>query len=210
MIIDKKCKVCRRAGEKLFLKGEKCFTVKCVFNKKPYPPGKLDSERKHKSTLTEYGRQLREKQKVRNIYGVSEKQFSNYVVKATATKAGSPAERLYQSLENRLDNTTFRLGLAKSRTMARQMVSHGHITVNGVRSMIASRAIKIGDVIGVREGSKTTAPIIEAAKRMEDHKIPGWISFDAKTGRAEIKNLPPEKEKDMAVNLNSVIEFYSR
>lgn len=210
MIIDKKCKVCRRAGEKLFLKGEKCFTPKCVFNKKPYPPGKLDSERKHKSTLTEYGRQLREKQKVRNIYGVSEKQFSNYVKKATATKAGSPAERLYQSLENRLDNITFRLGLSKSRTMARQMVSHGHITVNGTRSMIPSRAIKIGDVIGVREGSKGTNPIIEATKRMEDHKIPGWIAYDAKTGKSEIKNLPAEKDKDMTVNLNSVIEFYSR
>ena len=95
MIIDKKCKVCRRAGEKLFLKGEKCFTPKCVFNKKPYAPGKLDSERKHKSTLTEYGRQLREKQKVRNIYGVSEKQFSNYVVKASEKKSGDPAERSY-------------------------------------------------------------------------------------------------------------------
>ena len=210
MITDKKCKVCRRAGEKLFLKGEKCFTPKCVFNKKPYAPGKLDSERKHKSTLTEYGRQLKEKQKVRNIYGVSEKQFSNYVVKASEKKSGDPAERLYQSLENRLDNVTFRLGLAKSRTMARQMVSHGHITVNGVRSMVASRAIKIGDVIAVREGSKETVPIIEAGKRMLDHKIQGWISFDAKTGKAEIKSLPSEKEKDMTVNLHSVIEFYSR
>ncbi len=210
MITDKKCKVCRRAGEKLFLKGEKCFTPKCVFNKKPYAPGKLDSERKHKSTLTEYGRQLKEKQKVRNIYGVSEKQFSNYVVKASEKKSGDPAERLYQSLENRLDNVTFRLGLAKSRTMARQMVSHGHITVNGVRSMVASRAIKIGDIIAVREGSKETVPIIEAGKRMLDHKVPGWISFDAKTGKAEIKSLPAEKEKDMTVNLHSVIEFYSR
>src|SRR3970040_442044 len=115
---DKKCKICRRAGEKLFLKGEKCFTPKCIFVKKPYPPGKLESEKKHRSTRSEFGSYLIEKQKVRNVYGVGEKQFSNYVKSAKEKKNATPTVTLYDSLERRVDNIVFRLGFASSRALA--------------------------------------------------------------------------------------------
>jgi len=149
---DKKCKICRRAGEKLFLKGERCFTPKCSFERKPYSPGKRDSERKHRSTVTEFGTQLREKQKVRNVYRISEKQFANYVKRASESK-GNPSEKLFEELESRLDSTVYRLGFAKSRSESRQIVAHGHIMVNGRRVSIPSYEVRIGDKLTVRGGS---------------------------------------------------------
>ncbi len=208
MITDKKCKICRRAGEKLFLKGEKCFTPKCVFVKKPYSPGKVDSERKHRSVRTEYGLQLREKQKVRNMYGISEKQFGNYV-KSVAGKHGiSPTEKLYEALERRLDNVVFRIGLGKSRTHARQLVAHGHIVVNGRKSTIPSMQVRVGDKITVREASKGRAGFAEVFKKMAEKEIPAWLLFRPDTGEGEVKDLP--RDKSLPFNLTSVIEFYSR
>ena len=205
---DKKCKICRRAGEKLFLKGEKCFTPKCIFVKKPYPPGKLESEKKHRSTRSEFGSYLIEKQKVRNVYGVGEKQFSNYVKAAKAKKSVNPTETLYNTLEKRVDNIVFRLGLASSRSLARQLVSHGHITVNGRRVTIPSYGVSTGDKIGIREGSRAIGPFKELERKLESHKVPSWLKFDMSKKEAEIVGKPENTE--MSFNLNSVVEFYSR
>ncbi|MFZ2951159.1 MAG: 30S ribosomal protein S4 [Desulfuromonadaceae bacterium] len=209
MIRDKKCATCRRAGEKLFLKGEKCFTPKCVFMKKPYAPGKIDSERKHRSVTTEYGLQLREKQKVRNTYGVGERQFSNYIKEVTALKGINPAEKLYEMLERRLDNVVFRMGLGKSRTHARQLVAHGHILVNGRRFSIPSHQVRVGDVVSVREGSKGRPVFVETFKKLPElTNTPSWLTLRPDKAEGELKSAP--KEKNLPFNLSTVIEFYSR
>jgi len=172
---DKKCKICRRAGEKLFLKGDRCFTPKCGFTSRPYAPGRLDSERKHRSQLSEYGSQMKEKQKIRNIYGVSEKQFSNYVkvsTKNTGDNKTSPALQLYRNLEIRLDNVVYRMGLAKSRALARQVVTHGHILVNGKRLDVPSHKIKIGDIVEIRQGSLVTKLFTDIIMKVKDVSNP--------------------------------------
>lgn len=210
MMIDTKCKICRRAGKKLFLKGDKCFTPKCTFEKKPYAPGMLDSARKHRKTFSEYGLQLREKQKVKNTYRMSEKQFSNCVKEASSHYGVNPAEKLYENLESRLDSTAFRAGFASSRSLARQMVSHGHITVNGRRVDIPSCHIRKGDVLGVREGSKLKPLFAELATRMEKASIPSWITIDAEKMQGTIQGVPTLEQETALFNLSSVIEFYSR
>jgi len=207
---NNKCKVCRRAGEKLFLKGEKCFTPKCVFNKKPYAPGKLDSQRKHRSQLTEYGKQLKEKQKVRNTYGMREKQFSNYIKEATAAKEMSPADTLYQRLESRLDNVVYRLGLASSRPLSRQLVSHGHITVNGRKVTVPSYKLKKDDIIGVREGSKSRKVFEDLDKRLEKSSSPAWMLADPSKLEGKMVALPSATKAEIPFDLAGVIEFYSR
>ena len=205
-MIDKKCKVCRRAGEKLFLKGDRCFTSKCAMNTRPYPPGKLDSEKKHRSQVSEYGVQMKEKQKIKNIYGVSEKQFSTYVKKSE--KAESPALSIYVALESRLDNIVFRMGLTKSRSLARQIVSHGHIIVNGRRINIASHKIRVGDIISVREGSKSTKLFTDSSSKLKDTATPNWITLDAVKLESKITSLP--KEVEAGFDLAKVLEFYNK
>ncbi len=206
--MDAKCKICRRAGEKLFLKGDRCFTPKCAMVKRPYAPGKLDSERKHKSQVTEYGLQLREKQKVRNIYGVSEKQFRNYVDKAMGHKGVETTGLLFESLESRLDNVVFRLGFVPSRALARQSVSHGHVLVNGKRTTVPSYKVRVGDTISFREGSKVSKLFALAAERVKNITPPTWLSLDKEKMVAEIKGKP--KDTEIVYNLQSVVEFYSR
>lgn len=208
---DQKCKTCRRAGEKLFLKGEKCFTPKCTFEKRPTPPGKPQSERKHRSMLTEYGIQLREKQKIRNVYGVSEKQFSSYVKQAGESKEeGSPVEKLFNLLERRLDNVVFRLGFAASRTQARQMVSHGHFMVGKHKLTIPSYRVHDDDVITVREGSRTSPLFAAVHDKIAKHPSLNWIEIDSKTLTAKIKGTPKYDKNELGFNFQSVIEFYSR
>ncbi|MFA5831159.1 MAG: 30S ribosomal protein S4 [Candidatus Paceibacterota bacterium] len=207
--MDKKCKICRRAGEKLFLKGERCFTPKCALVRKAYPPGKRDSERKHRSTVTEYGIQLREKQKVRNVYGLSEKQFSNYV-KRVGSREGDPSEKLYEELEMRLDNTVFRLGLAKSRSEARQFVSHGHILVNDKKLTIPSYQVRVGDVLKIRGGSMVKIPFMGLAERPAKGAVPAWLSFDRKKAEAVILGKPILDKGSSEFKLTSVLEYYSR
>jgi small subunit ribosomal protein S4 len=206
---EKKCKLCRRAGEKLFLKGDRCFTPKCAFEKKAYPPGKRDTERKHRSTVTEFGQQLREKQKVRNVYRLSEKQFSMYVKRAT-TSQENPSAKLFEGLETRLDNIVYRLGLANSRSGARQLVSHGHIMVNGRRVTIPSRLMKIGDKLSVRKQSIEKKPFAGLAERTGKSPVPAWLVFDPKTAEASVRALPTIEKGASEYNLTSVIEFYSR
>lgn len=210
MITDQKCKKCRRAGEKLFLKGERCFTPKCAMERKPYAPGRLASEKKHRSSVTEYGIQMREKQRVRNSYRVSEKQFSNYV-KSAARKIGTnPAEALFEALESRLDSAAFRAGFAQSRSLARQMVSHGHILVNGRRTTIPSRALKVGDVLSVREGSKDSKLFEGIAEKLQKVSAPTWVKIDPAHGTVTFQGKPKVAEGQNSFNLTAVIEFYSR
>jgi small subunit ribosomal protein S4 len=210
MSSDPKCKVCRRAGEKLFLKGEKCFTPKCIFEKRPTPPGKPLNERKHRSNLTEYGIQLKQKQKVRNVYGLSEKQFSRYVKESTAEKGASPVDLLYEKLERRLDNVVYRLGFAKSRTMARQMVAHGHFMVGKRKLTIPSYQVKNEDIIGVREGSKSSALFTTMKETLSKHPTPNWILPEPTKLTATVKGTPKFDKNEMGFNFQSVIEFYSR
>lgn len=211
MIIEKKCKKCRRAGEKLFLKGEKCFTPKCVLEKKPFPPGLPFSARKHRSMMSEYGMQLKEKQKVRNVYRLSEKQFSAYV-KGAVSKHGdsNPKEQLFKNLETRLDNVAFRLGFANSRPLARQIVSHGHLTVNGRRVDIPSYKVKKGDVVALREQSRSKTLFADLSERLQKHTAPSWLKLDPKKTEGVVQGEPSLEHSDMTFNLTSILEFYSR
>lgn len=199
------CKSCRRLGQSI------CGREKCAYKTRPFAPGKLDSERKHRSSVSEYGEQLREKQKVRVSYGLSEKQFSSYVKRSTALKkeeVATPILRLYRELESRLDNVVFRLGYANTRALARQLVSHGHITVNGRRLTIASYKTKEGDVIAVREGSKATKLFTNTGDKLKDHKTPVWITGDVQKLEAKLVGVP--KEVEPIFDFHKVLEYYSR
>lgn len=198
------CKICRRLGETI------CGREKCAFKKRPYPPGKLISEKKHRATVTDYGRQLREKQKVRHTYGVSEKQFSNYVKEASGKRGINPAEYLFEALESRLDNVVFRSGFVTSRALSRQIVSHGHILVNGRRSNIASRRIKIGDIIAIRPGSMSTKLFEGLAERLKVSTPPTWFKLDSDKLITTFQGKPKPGQAEMSFNLTSVVEFYSR
>ncbi len=210
MIIEKKCKKCRRAGEKLFLKGEKCFTPKCVLEKKPFPPGLPFSARKHRSMMSEYGMQLKEKQKVRNVYRLSEKQFSAYVKDAANKHGVDPKEQLFKNLETRLDNVAFRLGFANSRPLARQIVSHGHLTVNGRRVDIPSYKLRKDDVVGLREQSKAKTLFEDITEKLQKHTTPSWLKLNAKKMEGVVQGDPSLENSDMTFNLTSILEFYSR
>ncbi len=210
MITDQKCKKCRRAGEKLFLKGERCFTPKCAIERKPYPPGRLLSEKKHRSSVTEYGTQMKEKQKVRNTYRITEKQFSNYVKEASGKQGVKPAEHLFETLESRLDSTVFRTGFAGSRSLSRQMVAHGHITVNGRRTTIPSRQLKVGDVLAIRAGSAGSKLFEGLGEKLKTATVPTWIKVDAGKLTAVFQGKPKVGQGEASFNLTSVVEFYSR
>ncbi|OIO31744.1 MAG: 30S ribosomal protein S4 [Candidatus Yonathbacteria bacterium CG_4_10_14_3_um_filter_47_65] len=212
MVVDKKCKKCRRAGEKLFLKGERCFTPKCAFERKPYPPGKTGTKKRSKRSATGYGLQLREKQKVKNIYRVDERQFATYVKEAAASHDTKPAEKLYQNLELRLDNVVFRMGFAFSRSIARQMVTHGHVTVNGRRVTIPSYRLKEGDQLGIRPGSEDNGLFNEVASNITKQPSIPWLAVDVKKLQGSVSDYPKvDKEKSSEMfDLTSVIEFYSR
>ena len=201
------CKTCRRLGESL------CGREKCAFKKRPYAPGKLDSERKHRSNTSEYGEQLRAKQKMRHTYGLMEKQFAMYVKRATATHetgegSSTPALKLVRQLESRLDNIVYRSGFAINRALARQMVSHGHIIVNGRRINIASHQVKIGDVIAIREGSKSTKLFTELEEKLTASAPSYVVSLDPKNFIATVK--AEIREVDGMFDIQKVLEYYSR
>lgn len=196
------CKSCRRLGESI------CGRLKCAFRRKPYPPGILESQRKHKSVRSEFGGHLMEKQKVRKSYGVSEKQFSNYVKSARAKKGSMSSTLLYEILERRLDNVVYRMGIAGSRSSARQMVSHGHITVNDKKVTVPSYSVVIGDVVAIREGSLGIGPFKNLKEKIDRQTSPAWINISSGGNKAKIVGKPATG--DLAFNFNSVIEFYSR
>lgn len=205
--LDPKCRQCRREGEKLFLKAEKCFTDKCAIEKRNFPPGQHGQRRNQR--LSDYGVQLREKQKLRRIYGVLEAQFRSYYSEADRKK-GITGENLLQLLESRLDNVAYRMGLGGSRTEARQIVRHNSILVNGKRVNIPSYQVKAGDVVSVAEGSKTQLRIKGALEAAEQRGFPEWLEVDVKALKGTFKAKPQRDELPSTINESLVVELYSK
>jgi small subunit ribosomal protein S4 len=202
-----KCRHCRREGEKLYLKGEKCFTDKCAIERRAYAPGQHGQ--KSGARLSDYGKQLREKQKTRRIYGVLERQFRKIYAAASRSK-GVTGERLLQNLEARLDNVAYRMGFGVSRSEARQVVRHNGILVNGKRVNIPSYEVSPGDVIEVAEKSKAQLRIKAAAEAAESRGIPEWMEVDTKALKGKFKALPARTELPSTVNESLIIELYSK
>lgn len=205
--LDPKCRQCRREGEKLFLKGEKCFTDKCAIEKRNFPPGQHGQRRNQR--LSDYGVQLREKQKVRRIYGVLESQFRSYYAAADRQK-GIAGENLLQLLECRLDNVAYRMGFGSSRTEARQIVRHNSILVNGKRVNIPSYQVRPGDEIQVAEAAKAQLRIKGALEAAEQRGFPEWISVDVKALKGTFKAKPQREELPATINESLVVELYSK
>ncbi|PCI22079.1 MAG: 30S ribosomal protein S4 [Piscirickettsiaceae bacterium] len=203
---DSKCRLCRREGEKLFLKGEKCYTAKCAMEKRAYPPGQHGQRR---SRLTDYALQLREKQKLRRTYGILEKQFRGYYTEAARIK-GSTGENLLQLLECRLDNVVYRMGFSSSRSEARQLVRHNGILVNGTKVNIPSFQVKANDVIDVKESAKAQTRIKVALDFVEQRGLPEWIDLDAKKMQGIFKVMPERSDLSAEINEHLVVELYSK
>lgn len=204
--LDAKCRQCRREGEKLFLKGEKCFTDKCAVERRSYAPG----QHGQKSTrLSDYGVQLREKQKVRRIYGMLERQFRNNYQEAERHK-GITGENLLQILECRLDTVSYRMGFGASRSEARQIVRHNGILVNGSRVNIPSYQVRPGDVVEVAEGAKAQLRIKGSVEAAEQRGFPEWVEVDAKALKGVFKAKPQRSELPSTINESLVVELYSK
>lgn len=201
------CKLCRREGMKLFLKGERCLTPKCAIERRNSIPGMHGQKRSRKAS--EYGLQLREKQKLRRIYGILERQFRKHYGEAER-RDGATGDNLIQLLERRLDNTVYRLGFGESRSQARQLVRHGHFTVNGRRTDIPSFITRPGDVIAVREGSRQRTYFQTLGEQLTRRNIPDWLSLDARNFSARVVSLPDASQADAKVNAQLIVEFYSR
>lgn len=205
--LDPKCRQCRREGEKLFLKGEKCFTDKCAIEKRNFPPGQHGQRRNKR--LSDYGVQLREKQKLRRIYGILEGQFRGYYADADRQK-GITGENLLQLLECRLDNVTYRMGFGASRTEARQIVRHNSILVNGKRVNIPSYQVRPGDEVQVADAFKQQLRIKGALEAAEQRGFPEWISVDVKAFKGTFKAKPQRDELPSTINESLVVELYSK
>lgn len=200
------CKLCRRENMKLYLKGDRCFSDKCSYDRRPYPPGQHGQGR---IKFSEYGVRLREKQKVRRIYGLLERQYGRYFDMASRKK-GVTGETLLKLLERRLDNVAFRLGFAATRSEARQLVRHNHFLVNGKRVNIPSYIIKPGDVITVRERSKKIKRIQEAMETVERRGTPAWLEMDPKEFKGTVKAIPSREDIGAQIQEQLIVEFYSR
>ncbi|QNI36237.1 30S ribosomal protein S4 [Edaphobacter albus] len=202
------CRLCRRDGTKLFLKGAKCFTEKCPVEKRNFPPGQHGQSKKQKKVVG-YGLQLREKQKAKRIYFTLEGQFREYYEKAS-NRTGVTGELLLQQLETRLDNVVFRLGFALSRRQARQIVRHGHVQVNGRKVNIPSFQCKVGDEIAIREGSKSL-PILESAKEFASgQRSVTWLDINRDNFSGKVLSLPKREEIQLPVNEQLIVELYSK
>ena len=205
--LDAKCRQCRREGEKLFLKGEKCFTDKCAIERRSYAPGQHGQ--RSGARLSDYGKQLREKQKTRRIYGLLERQFRKTYAEASRSK-GVTGERLLQLLEARLDNIAYRMGFGASRSEARQVVRHNGILVNGKRVNIPSYEVRPGDVVEVAEKAKSQLRIRASAEAAESRHIPAWLEVDTKALKGKLKSLPARTDLPSTVNEHLIIELYSK
>ena len=201
------CKLCRREGEKLFLKGSRCVAVKCSFEKKSYAPGQHGVSQRIK--LSEYGIQLREKQKVRRIYGILEKQFRNYFAKADQLK-GVTGENLLRLLESRLDNTIYRLGFAQSRKQARQLVRHRHFTVNGRLVDIPSYLLRPGDIISVKDKSKKLSVLHDSMRKIRDEDMYPWLTLEKAQIEGTFVDWPNRNDIPIKVQENLIVELYSK
>ncbi len=203
---DASCKLCRREGEKLFLKGERCYTNKCSVGRRAYAPGQHGQQKKK---MSEYGLQLREKQKVRRFYGVLESQFRAYFGMAVQKK-GVTGENLLKILESRFDNVVYRLGLATSRPEARQLVRHGHFTVNGKKANIPSILLNPGDVIAVKDKFRASSKVKSIVDIAGGKVVPKWLDFDAENLTGKIVTLPVREEIDLPIREHLIVERYSR
>jgi small subunit ribosomal protein S4 len=204
---DAVCRLCRREGMKLFLKGAKCFSDKCPVEKRNFAPGQHGKDRKAK--VVGYGLQLREKQKTKRIYFTQEGQFRNYFEKAVRAK-GVTGERLLQQLERRLDNVVYRLGFGISRRQARQLVRHGHVQVDGRKVNIPSYQVSVGEEIAIREGSRKLS-LLELAKEFASHQpSPGWLEVDRDNFKGRFVALPKREEIQLPVNEQLIVELYSK
>ncbi len=199
------CKLCRREGAKLFLKGEKCYTAKCPFDKRPYAPGHKGESAK--TRLSEYGLRLREKQKARRIYGIGERQFRKYFEIAKKSK-GNTGGKLLELLERRLDNVIWRLGAARSRSEARQMVRNGLVRVNSTKVNIPSFQVKEGDVITFKE--KFVNSLKKIVESIKERIVPNWLSFDKDNLQGKVISIPKREDIDALIQEHLIVEFYSR
>jgi len=203
---DSKCRLCRREGEKLFLKGEKCYTAKCAMEKRPYPPGQHGQRR---TRLSDYALQLREKQKLRRIYGILEKQFRSYYTEAARIK-GSTGENLLQLLECRLDNVVYRMGFASSRSEARQLVRHNGVLINNIRVNIPSYQLNVDDIVEVKDAAKAQNRVKSALDFVEQRGIPEWMEVDVKKMQGTFKVKPVRSDLPAEINEHLVVELYSK
>ncbi|MBQ3824287.1 MAG: 30S ribosomal protein S4 [Clostridia bacterium] len=200
------CRLCRRENQKLFLKGEKCYSEKCAMNKRAYAPGQHGQGRKK---VSEYGTQLREKQKAKRFYGVLESQFAGYFEMAEQ-KSGITGDNLLQILESRLDNVIYRAGFAMSRPEARQLVRHGHFTVNGSKVNIPSYLVKAGDVIAIKEKSLSSEKIKSILEKNAGRPVPKWLDVDAENKIAKVVTLAAREDIDLPVEEHMIVELYSK
>jgi small subunit ribosomal protein S4 len=206
------CKLCRREGEKLFLKGERCFTPRCAFERRGYAPGqhgRSSVRRGGTGRESDYARQLRAKQRARRVYGVLERQFHRYY-EVARTRHGLTGLNLLQILESRLDNVIYRLGFATSRSQARLLVTHGHFIVNGRRTDVPSMLLDPGDVIAVREGSRGATYFKELGDLAEKRNFPTWLNRDIKNLSGSVQRFPERAEIDGSLNEQLIVEYYSR
>lgn len=203
---DAKCRICRREGAKLFLKGDRCFTDKCSQDRRPYAPGQHGRARKK---LSEYALMLREKQKVRRMYGVLEKQFRGYFYSSDMAK-GVTGENLLKTLERRLDNVVYRMGFANSRAQARQLVRHGIFTLNGHKVDIPSLQVKVGDVIVVNEKNRKIPVIADAQGAIARRGCPVWLEVDGAAFKGTVKALPQRDDIQTPINESFIVELYSK
>ena len=203
---DEQCRRCRREGQKLFLKGERCYSDKCSVSRRNYAPGQHGQK---KAKLSEYGTQLREKQKTKSFYGVGERQFRKYFEMA-ANKKGITGENLLQILELRLDNVVYRMGLGTSRAEARQIVRHGHIAVNGKKVNIPSYLVSKEDVIALREASMNDEKFKAIMEQTAGRTVPAWLEFNADQKKATVVELPKREDIDLPVQEHLIVELYSK
>ena len=203
---DSVCRLCRRENLKLFLKGERCYTDKCAIERRNYPPGQHGQARKK---FSEYSIQLREKQKVKRMYGLLEKQFRRTFAQAARTK-GITGETLLVLLERRLDNVAYRLGFAGSRAEARVLVRHGHVLVNGRKVNIPSYIVRVGDMVSVKEQSRQIARVLSAMEGVQRRGVPDWAELDRDTCSGRIKLLPTRSDITMPINEKLIVELYSK
>ena len=201
------CRLCRREDQKLFLKGDRCFSDKCAYERRQYPPGQHGQGRRRRPS--DYGHQLREKQKVKRMYGLLEKQFRGYYYKATRQK-GVTGENLLRLLERRLDNTVLRCGFAASHAEARQLVRHGHFSINGKKINIPSYLVNEGDVIEVREKSRKVQKIVDAQANLERSPLPSWIEIDKDNFKGKVVQMPQRADIAADIDEQLIVELYSK
>jgi small subunit ribosomal protein S4 len=203
------CRLCRREGMKLLLKGERCFTPKCAFEKRAYAPGQHGKTSQFRRKESDYSMQLREKQRARRIYGIFEKQFRRYFREAQRQR-GLTGTNLLVLLESRLDNAAFRLGFGTSRAQTRQLIQHGHFAVNGVKTDVPSYLMKPGDVISVRDNSKNRQYFKDLAQTLDSARVPGWLSLEAAAMTGKVVKAPSRSDVEITLSEQLIVEYYSR